>query len=97
MKPVRLSRVKGEGSDLMFVDLRVFLRGYDDEGDAKYIRAAESGSNKSGFLKPQSDFHSPYSTTAIVAIHPASFMTEIAARSVRASKESNLAMTFAMS
>src|SRR5688500_6145519 len=31
----------------------------------------------------------------MVAIHPASFMIEIAGRSVTASKESNLAMTFA--
>lgn len=33
---VRLSRVKYEGNDLTFVDLRVFQRGYDDQGEEIY-------------------------------------------------------------
>jgi hypothetical protein len=33
---VRLSRVKYEGNDLTFVDLRVFQRGFDDQGEEIY-------------------------------------------------------------
>jgi hypothetical protein len=32
-KMIRLSRVKYEGNDYTFVDLREFWRGYDDEGN----------------------------------------------------------------
>ena len=34
---VRLSRVKYEGNDLVFVDVRVFSGGYDDDNDEKYF------------------------------------------------------------
>jgi hypothetical protein len=49
---VRLSRVKYEGNDLVFVDVRVFSRGYDAEDEEVYFPTRRGIQMKaSDFLK----------------------------------------------
>lgn len=50
MEAVRLSRVKYEGNDLVFVDVRVFSRGYDAEGEEVYFPT------RRGIQMKESDF-----------------------------------------
>jgi hypothetical protein len=50
MDAVRLSRVKYEGNDLVLVDVRVFSRGYDAEGEEVYFPT------RRGIQMKESDF-----------------------------------------
>jgi hypothetical protein len=51
MEAVRLSRVNYEGNDLVFVDVRVFSRGYDAEGEVYFPTRRGIQMKESDFLK----------------------------------------------
>ncbi len=61
MELVRLSRVKYEGNGYAFVDVRVFSRGYDDDGEEVYFPT------KRGLQMKEGDFQKLVSAHAEVA------------------------------
>jgi len=66
-QPIRFTRVKYKASDATYIDIRMFQRGYDDEGDNVYYPT------KKGFHFPENEFEKVverWRITPSVHIHP---------------------------
>lgn len=65
--PVRFSRVKYKDNPVTFIDIRMYQRGYDDDGEEAYFPT------KTGFQFPESEFEKVvrnWTTTPSACIHP---------------------------
>lgn len=66
-QPVRFSRVKYKHNDATFIDIRMYQRGYDDEGEEVYYPT------KKGFQFPESEFEKvvrSWTITPSAYVHP---------------------------
>ena len=66
-QPIRFTRVKYKDSDATYIDIRMYQRGYDDEGDDVYFPT------KKGFHFPETEFKKVverWTITPSAYIHP---------------------------
>jgi uncharacterized protein (TIGR02391 family) len=65
--PIRFTRVKYKGSDATYIDIRMYQRGYDDEGEDVYYPT------KKGFHFPEAEFQKVverWTITPSAYVHP---------------------------